>query len=264
MAVFTDQLGRTIFMEGNPKRIISLVPSLTELLYDLGLETEVAGVTKFCVRPDHWFRKKPKVGGTKTPNLETIRKISPDLVIANKEENTKESIEELAKEYPVWISDIRNVQHALSAILLIGDITGKSAEADVLVQNIRSQFAKNAQPVHSLPFQAAYLIWRNPYMAVGGDTFIHDMMMSCGLVNIFAHRCRYFPIDFASLASSNRTLILLSSEPYPFKEKNKQELQHSLPEAKIMLVDGEMFSWYGSRLKYAPQYLHQLAKQIME
>ena len=256
MPLFTDQMGRDIYLEKTPRRIISLVPSQTELLYSLGLETEVVGITKFCVHPAEWLATKTRVGGTKQINIQTIKQLQPDLIIANKEENVKEQIEALASDYPVWISDVNNLNDALQMILSVGTITGKSTKAETLIATIENQFAKLKMP--DIKPRVCYLIWQNPYMTVGGDTFISHMLQQAGFENIFAHQLRYPVITLEELSTMNYELLLLSSEPYPFSQKHIDELQPLLPGKKILLVDGELFSWYGSRLQYAPEYFRQL------
>ncbi len=260
MPQFTDQLGRNIDISINPQRIISLVPSQTELLYDLGLDQEVVGITKFCIHPQNWYHTKARVGGTKQLDIERIKDLQPDLIIANKEENTKEQIEELCRYFPVWISDIANLSNAMEMIYSIGQIVSKEKVAASLVLTIESKF--QSLMTHDTRLSAAYLIWRNPYMTVGGDTFINDMLRLAGFENIFKEHLRYPGITIQQLKESNCQTILLSSEPYPFKEKHITELQHHLPNTKIILVDGEMFSWYGSRLQYAPDYFKALWLQI--
>lgn len=243
-----------------PKRIISLVPSQTELLYSLGLDAETIGITKFCIHPQTWFKAKARVGGTKTVNIEKIRQQKPDLIIANKEENVKEQVEELAKEFPVWVTDVNNLTDALQMIADIGKITGKSEAANDLTERTGKAFGQ-LQKMEK-PVKTAYLIWRNPYMAVGGDTFIHDMLQQCGFENIFLNKTRYPEINIAELQAAGCKLLLLSSEPYPFKQKHIDELSSQLPETKIMLVDGEMFSWYGSRMLQSATYFKRLISQI--
>ena len=243
-----------------PQRIVSLVPSQTELLHYLGLETETIGITKFCVHPQSWFKTKERVGGTKTVNLDKIKKIKPDLIIANKEENVREQIEELAADYPVWLTDVNNLADALQMIKDIGILTGKTETATALINSISIGF--KAMPKTEESVETAYLIWRKPYMSVGGDTFINDMLLQCGFVNIFASQKRYPAITIAQLQTVNCQLLLLSSEPYPFKQKHIDELSSQLPNTKIILADGEFFSWYGSRLQKAPQYFMQLIGQI--
>jgi ABC-type Fe3+-hydroxamate transport system substrate-binding protein len=262
MPVYTDQLNRTIHVSSPPHRIISLVPSQTELLFDLGLEEEVIGITKFCVHPQRWFREKSRIGGTKNVHLEKVASLQPDLIIANKEENVKEQVEELAQNYPVWISDVNNLEDAISMIESIGAITGKKKVAQTITSTIHSNFHQ-LQTQNSKPqTRTAYLIWKDPYMTVGGDTFIHHMLEAAGFQNFFESRCRYPQITIEDLQAADCNLLLLSSEPYPFKQKHIDELQQHLPHTKILLVDGELFSWYGSRLLKAPAYFQNLQKQI--
>ncbi|MBA3674821.1 MAG: ABC transporter substrate-binding protein, partial [Chitinophagaceae bacterium] len=256
--------------------IISLVPSQTELLYYFGLDKEVIGITKFCVHPQVWFKTKTRVGGTKSLNIELIKKLQPDLVIANKEENVKEQIEELANEFNVWVSDVNNREDALLMIKDVGELTHKKNKAETLVAEIKMNFSelKNTtlpagQVGYKAPLtgsfgweKACYLIWQKPYMTIGGDTFINDMMRHCGLQNIFADKKRYPEITIQQLSTANCQLILLPSEPYPFKQKHIDELKEILPDKKIILVDGEMFSWYGSRLLLVPEYFNNLLKSL--
>jgi ABC-type Fe3+-hydroxamate transport system substrate-binding protein len=260
MPSFTDQLHRVITLPDIPQRIVSLVPSQTELLYDLGLETEVAGITKFCIHPESWFRNKKRIGGTKNVHIDWVHSLQPDLIIANKEENVKEQVEALAEHYPVWISDVNNLEDACDMIHELGAITGKAARAAAIVKNIRHGFAQ-FQPL-SPALSTAYLIWKNPWMTIGNDTFIHFMLSRCGLQNVFGDRIRYPAITIEDLQMARCQLLLLSSEPYPFKQQHIDELQQQLPDTQIMLVDGEMFSWYGSRLLHAPDYFESLLRNF--
>lgn len=264
---FVDQLDRTVALPNEPKRIISLVPSQTELLHHLGLEEEVIGITKFCVHPEKWFRNKPRVGGTKTVNIEKIKSLHPDLIIANKEENVQEQVEALAKEFPVWVSDVNTLDDAYEMIKGIGEITAKKQETETLVEQIQKSFAGLKLPT-AIPIairtklQTCYLIWKDPYMTAGGDTFIHDMLTNAGFENAFAQTKRYPVVTIEDLPIANCQLIFLSSEPYPFKQNHVDELQTKLPHTKIILVNGEMFSWYGSRLLQVPAYFKSLHQQI--
>ena len=248
-----------------PKRIVSLVPSQTELLHYLGLEQETVGITKFCVHPEEWFTTKTKIGGTKAIKKDIIQHLQPDLIIANKEENVREQVEELAKDYPVWVTDVNDLDDALQMINDIGELTGKAHEAGHLVLSIKKEF-NELKKLSTANYQlsTAYLIWRNPYMTIGGDTFINNMLAQCGFQNVFAGNLRYPEVTVTQLQTTNHKLLLLSSEPYPFKQKHINELQSQLPGCKIMLVDGEMFSWYGSRLLLAPQYFKTLIHSILE
>jgi ABC-type Fe3+-hydroxamate transport system substrate-binding protein len=258
MPVYTDQLGRFVELPATPRSIVSLVPSITELLHSLQLDERVTGITKFCIHPEPWFRQKTRIGGTKNINIPVVHQLQPDCIIANKEENVKEQVEELARHYPVWISDVNNLDDALEMIAQIGTITGAEAKATGLVNAINTAFAQ--LPAASPATRTGYLIWRNPYMTIGRDTFIHDMLTRCGLQNIFGHTTRYPAIDTWQLNECD--LLLLSSEPFPFQQKHIDELQGHLPNTRIMLVDGEMFSWYGSRLLHAPAYFTGLLQQL--
>jgi ABC-type Fe3+-hydroxamate transport system substrate-binding protein len=268
MPLFHDQTGREVLINERPQRIISIVPSQTELLFDLGLSGEVIGITKFCVHPEEWFRNKTRVGGTKTLNLEKIRSLQPDLILANKEENEKEQVEELAKEFPVWTSDISNLSDALEMISTVGKITGTNSEAEKIINEITSGFElleeenPKAGPGNKVEkTDTLYLIWKDPYMSIGKDSFIHDMLTRTGLHNMCSEFSRYPQIDPADFARGCR-LVLLSSEPYPFKQKHIAELKTLIPSAEVLLADGEMFSWYGSRLIKAASYFIELKKQI--
>ena len=252
--LYKDQLGREVEIPSPPQRIISVVPSQTELLYDLG--AQVLGITKFCVHPDAWFRSITRVGGTKQLNLELIASLRPDLIIANKEENEKAQIEALADRFPVWTSDIRHLGDACNMITALGDILERRHSAQLIRQRIEEGFdALTPLPV-AVP--TAYFIWREPWMVAGGDTFIHEMMARCGFRNVFADLPRYPSITLPQLAASACKLVLLSSEPYPFREKHIAGIREYVPDADIRLVDGEMFSWYGSRLMHAPAYFRTL------
>lgn len=260
MPLYTDQLQRTISLHQTPRRIVSLVPSQTELLYSLGLLEEVVGITKFCIHPRQWFTSKTRIGGTKSVKIEAVHALHPDLIIANKEENIKEQVTDLEKHYPVWISDVYNLRDAYNMIQLIGEITNKEKESTKLTVIIQNEFA-NLITKHTA-LKTAYLIWQNPYMTIGGDTFIDDMLQYCGLHNVFANLQRYPEITIEQIKAANCELVLLSSEPFPFKEKHIEELQKELPNTKIVLVNGEFFSWYGSRLQYAPAYFKELISQV--
>lgn len=273
MPSFTDQLSRTISLDHPPHRIISLVPSQTELLFTLGLEEEVVGITKFCIHPDQWFRHKTRIGGTKDIRPDIIHSLQPDLVIANKEENDRTQVEELSARVPVWISDVANLSDALQMMRSIGELTGKLQPAETLAAEIARRFAaleirvagleagtspQATAPVCGLSLRTAYFIWSKPYLVAGGDTFIQDMLHRAGFTNIFQDQTRYPSITLESLAETACDLVLLSSEPYPFKQKHIAEIKKVLPHALIRLVDGEVFSWYGSRLLQAPAYLQEL------
>ena len=241
-------------------RIISLVPSITELLHDLESGDEVVGITKFCIHPANWFSSKQRVGGTKTVDIQLVRSLKPDLIIANKEENEKDQIEELARHCKILLTDVNDLGGAISMIKDIGCAVGKANEANKINDKIQTAFSQ-LKPVNP-GIITSYFIWRNPYMVAGGDTFINDLMTRCGLKNCFATMTRYPQVRFDDLAKKDCKAILLSSEPYPFKEKHIAEFTSQLPHIPVTLVDGEMFSWYGSRLISAPEYFQRLLETL--
>jgi ABC-type Fe3+-hydroxamate transport system substrate-binding protein len=262
-----DQTGNFISIPFPPQRIISLVPSLTELLFDLGLTDEVVGITKFCVHPEQWFRNKTRIGGTKQLNLSLIESLKPDLVIASKEENVKEQVEAVQQFCPVYCSDISNLQDSYEVIEHLGFLNDRSDKATELINNIQNSFKDLS--IHAKPIKAAYLIWQEPYMTVGGDTFINHMMQLARFENVFAEEQRYPVFTVADLIKHDVEAVLFSSEPFPFKQKHldafKQEWiqQNSLRHPPILkIVDGELFSWYGSRILYAADYFRKLRESL--
>ncbi|NDC78264.1 MAG: cobalamin-binding protein [Chitinophagia bacterium] len=248
-----DALGCEVNLSGPARRIVSLVPSQTELLHDLGLDAEVVGITRFCVHPPHWRRTKTRIGGTKDVRVERICSLAPDLVIANREENVKEQVEAIRSFCPVWTSDVNDLADATEMIRSVGRLTGREAAAGSMAQSIIDAFAASGSVEESI--RTAYLIWRDPWMAAGGDTFIHDMMRRCGFSNVFADRPRYPVTTLSELSQAGVELVLLSSEPYPFRERDLEAVRRALPRTEVRLVDGEMFSWYGSRLRESARYL---------
>lgn len=243
-----------------PLRIISLVPSQTELLYHLGLDESIVGITKFCVHPAGWLKSKTIVGGTKNIHLKKINQLNPDLIIGNKEENIAEQMLELSKNYPVWITDIATLKDALQMIIDLSLLTQTLTAGKKIVDEIETCF--NQLPTIKTKIKTCYLIWKNPYMTIGGDTFISNMLAYCGFENMYADKKRYPVIEINDLKNNHCPLLLLSSEPYPFKETHLEFFQQLLPDTMIKLVDGEIFSWYGSRLLKAPEYFKQLIQQV--
>ena len=256
----TDQLGRRVAVPFPPRRIVSLVPSQTELLFDLGLGEQVVGVTKFCIHPTKARTRTTIIGGTKNFDFDKITALKPDLVIGNKEENNRDGVEQLATKYPVWLSDISNLPEALDMVRRVGFIVGAKERATALAAEIEASFAALATPQASSAAaeSVAYFIWRKPYMAAATGTFIDDMLHRTGFANAFAGLRRYPEISAAQLAAAAPQRIFLSSEPYPFAAKHVAEFQAICPAAKVDVVDGELFSWYGSRLRKSAAYFNQL------
>jgi ABC-type Fe3+-hydroxamate transport system substrate-binding protein len=255
MPVFYDQLNRLVNLPSVPKRIISVVPSQTELLFYLGLTDEIIGITKFCIHPENRFKTTTKIGGTKNLDIDRIKTLKPDIIIANKEENERSQIEVLMNICPVWISDISNLPQAIDMIERVGGLVNRKTEAIALSKTIANSFENLS--IHRSNLKVAYFIWQKPYMVAGKNTFIDSMLQKCGLINVFEQE-RYPEINADMLINAKPAVIFLSSEPYPFKEKHIEEFRALLPSAIIKVVDGELFSWYGSRLLYAPAYYQNL------
>jgi ABC-type Fe3+-hydroxamate transport system substrate-binding protein len=258
MLRLSDQTGHEVILEKKPGRIISLVPSQTELLYSLGLDEEVIGITRFCIHPQEWFRNKKRVGGTKDFKTDLIRSLQPDLILANKEENTKDKLEELQKDFPVWTSDIHTLPEAFGMIESVGMLTGKEEKANDLIQKCNAAF-ENLVPAKNRE-RILYFIWNKPWMCAGQDTFIHDMLIRCGFENACSGN-RYPEISKEEIEAIAPDRILLSSEPFPFKEKHLAEISLQFPATRVQLVDGEYFSWYGSRMLEAPVYFCSVIAQ---
>ncbi len=248
--VSVDQLGSHLEID-SPQRIVSLVPSQTELLYDLGLEDRVVGITKFCVHPEAWRKSKTIVGGTKNFHFDTIAKLNPDLIIGNKEENYENGIDTLRQRYPVWMSDVVSYADAIAMIRSVAGITDTQAKGIEIIKSIQSAFASLQ---NTRPYRTLYLMWRDPWMGAACKTFIDGMLEKAGLVNVLSDETRYPKLSVERIRDLNPELVLLSSEPFPFQSKHIDEVREILPKCKILLVDGEMFSWYGSRLRLAPAY----------
>lgn len=234
-------------------RIISLVPSLTELLVDLGLKDQLIGRTRFCIHPEG-VEDVEIIGGTKNPNLEKIVELKPDFILANKEENREEDIELLQKYSTVRVTEIDSIQGAILEISSLGDILGVKEQSGTMVDKITALL--NDRPAKS-PLSVAYFIWKDPWMTVGNDTYIHDVLYKYGLNNVYGLHKRYPKTTLEELAKHAPELILLSSEPYPFKEKHIDEIKAAYPYSRVELINGEWFSWYGSRMIKSFSFLNE-------
>ncbi len=257
-----DQIGNNLILDAFPKRIVCLVPSLTELLYDLGLDNEVVGITKFCFEPEKWFKTKNRVGGTKTIDVDKIRDLKPDLIIANKEENDQAAVESLTKDFNVYTSDIKKVPDAIRAIADIGRVTNKDFKAKTINKQILSDFDKLIEIDNKAKVRVAYFVWNEPKMVAGGDTFINSMLELAGFINVFKHLNRYPNVTEEDLKKAEPVLLLLPTEPFPFKIKHFEQFKKYVPNAKPILVQGDMFSWYGSRMLKFSAYIKKLKSTI--
>ena len=261
----TDQIGNQYTFETTPKRIVSLVPSQTELLFDLGLEDSIVGITKFCVHPFHLKSTKTIVGGTKNVKFDKIKALQPDIIICNKEENTKEIVEELQQICPVWVTDIYTIEDNNKMIHDFGELFNKRTEAKKWIDKINfahqdfTRFIKNQKQQ-----KVAYFIWANPFMVAGNNTFINELLKLNNFQNIYENKeSRYPEIELKKMRlEGNPDLVLLSSEPFPFKDEHAFEIGRFTHHAKTIFVDGEMFSWYGSRLAKAFDYFKNLHNKL--
>jgi iron complex transport system substrate-binding protein len=260
MKTFTDQIGNSHTFETSPKRIVSLVPSQTELLCDLGLEENIVGITKFCVHPYHLKSTKTIIGGTKKVNCEKIKELQPDIIIANKEENTLEIVEELKKICPVWVTNIITVEDNLTMISDFGQLFNCRTESQKWRDKIAFAYKDFQKFIQDKAVRkVAYFIWKNPHMAAGGENFINEMLRLNHFKNIYEDKGRYPEVIIQKMRiQGDPEIVFLSSEPYPFKDEDAFEIGRFTHHAKVVFVDGEMFSWYGSRLVKAFDYFKKL------
>jgi ABC-type Fe3+-hydroxamate transport system substrate-binding protein len=254
-----DQLNRIVFLKKTPLTIISLVPSQTELLVDLGLRNKIVGITKFCVHPKDLRAEKMIVGGTKKVNYDKIKSLNPDIIICNKEENTEEMVLVLENIAPVWISDIKDISDSLWMISQLGKIFDVSEKAEEVISKINKELIFFHEEVQNLPVKkVCYLIWKDPYMAAGKNTFIDYLLRINRFKNVIIdEQSRYPEVQIKDFDEAE--MILLSTEPFPFKESDVEIIKKEFNK-DIKLVDGEYFSWYGSRLIKSFQYFKELHK----
>lgn len=263
MREFEDACGRKVAVPNSPQRIVCLCPSLTETLFALGLGSRVVGRTRYCIHPAEAVASVAVVGGTKNIDFKALQQTRPDLIIAEKEENRREDVEAMAQNWPVYVCDIQNLEQAFSAIGQLGVLTGKSELAAQQVADI--QTAWRGVPRLVQPLRVLYLIWRKPWMAAGSDTYIDAVLQRAGMVNVATSLAgRYPQIASEDLAGLGADVCLLSSEPYPFKHQHCAELSALMPDTQMRLVDGEMFSWYGTRMLPAAAYMATLLQELSD
>ncbi len=255
-----DQLNRQILLKDSPQRIISLVPSITYTLSDFQLNDNVVGITRFCKFLPYSKKEKTIIGGTKDIKIDRIKSLKPDIILANKEENTKEIVEQLERIAPVFVSDIKNFEDNLVFLEKIGKIFDKEILAKYFINKLYS--LQNLLNSHKKNKKSVYLIWKNPWMTIGGDTYINEMMKLSGFDNLYKDKKRYPVTDIKEMKKLNPELILLSSEPFPFKVKHQRELQEIFPNTEVKLVEGEAFTWFGTYPLKGLKYLSELNKKI--
>ena len=261
MIVITDSTDKKINFFETPKRVVSLIPSITETLFDLGVGDTVAGISKYCVYPAEAVKGKRKVGGQKNPDFEEIKKIDPDLIILNWEENKPEHIDYLSLRYKTWITYPKTVSDAEQLLLELGQVFGVETKAAEFTDEIRNSVIK-LRSHRRAKLKALYLIWRNPWMSINHDTFIHHVMDVHHLENVYRHHPkRYFNVTSEDIEAANPDVIILPDEPYHFLEKHKLEFFHlsvsAVKSQRIFLADGTYFCWYGTRTAKASKYIQE-------
>jgi len=262
---FRDSRGHLQTIPVPPRRIVSLVPSLTETLCALGRADALVGVTEYCVHPAEMLGDKARVGGTKNPALETIVALRPDLVLANHEENRRRDVERLeAAGVRVLVTYARTVADAVDEIAMLGRLLASAGEAAAITSAIGEAWTRVRARPNPDPPNVAALIWKAPYMVVGPDTFAHDLIEQCGGRNAFAAQGerRYPRTDPQGLVAARPDVILLPTEPYAFGPRDRDELlELDLPAARsgrVHVIEGELLTWYGPRIERALEVLSAL------
>lgn len=263
---FVDASGVAVSLPGPPRRIVSLIPSITELLFSLGVGDAVAGCTIYCTQPPQGVVAKTRVGGEKNPKLEVIRALHADLVVANIEENVREHIETLrAWGIPVFVTYPRTVADGIKLLRDLGYVTGAGERGERLAADLEARLeAVRALRADRPRVRVFYPIWRNPYMTINRDTYVHDMLATCGGENVFGARPgRYPEITLAEVAERRPAVILLPDEPYRFRRAHLDDFTAypdvpAVRDGRIHLVDGKLASWYGPRIGEALRVLTEL------
>ena len=261
-----DASGVAVELARRPRRIVSLVPSITETLCALGLADALVGITVYCVEPRAVVGGKTRIGGEKNPDLEKIRGLAPDLVVANVEENLREHVDTLRSwSIPVWVTYPRTVVEGIRLIADLGAVTGTEAPASELLEQIEPLYARVAGAAARRPaVDVFYPIWRGPYMTINRDTYIHDMLRVCGARNVFGDRPERYPtVTLDEVAARRPAVILLPDEPFRFRRAHLADFASYLDvpavrDGRIHLVDGKPFSWHGPRIAEALRMLPAL------
>ena len=253
---FRDASEATLVLSAVPRRIVSLVPSITEILFALGVGDAVAGCTIYCTEPAEGVAAKARVGGEKNPALDAIRALGADLVIANVEENLREHVEALRGwGIPVYVTYPRTVADGIRLVRELGELTGAAGRGAAIAAALEADLARALGARGAGPRPRVFCpIWRRPYMAVGGDTYANDMLSVCGGDNVFAGgAARYPTVTLEEVAAAAPDVILLPDEPYRFRRAHVADFapfpdMPAVARGKIHLVDGKLLTWYGPRI----------------
>jgi len=268
--VVTNFDGSELALPHPAERIISLVPSETETLYYLGAEERLIALTDYCIHPPSLFKKRTRVGGPKDPKLERIRDLEPDLILANKEENTREAVDELRAIAPTFVSEVVTLDDAKALISALGTLTDSAAKASELcasIENTRRRFAEH--PPDFAFRRALYLVWKEPYRTISEQTYIYNLLSAAGLSPLAFPQLpsRYPELPPEVIAESGAELVIFPDEPHNFTYSDIQEFSEQFPELPavanhaLFKVDGATLCWYGYRTTYALDYIASFMMQ---
>jgi ABC-type Fe3+-hydroxamate transport system substrate-binding protein len=291
--IFVDALGRVVHIPYTPQRLVSLVPSMTEVLCSFARGQQVLGITDYCTEPAAAVATKTRVGGTKNPDIATILALHPDLVFAVAEENRRQDVEQLAAAgVPVYVFAPRTVRDGIDLLWRVADLVDCRTEVSAQIQLIEQEYAETVALVARRQRVRVFCpIWKDPYMTINADTYVHDVIHVCGGDNIFAHRQRRFPlaadlgqqpeataeryaeqdrryprITLEEMAALRPEVILLPDEPYAFSQADSADFMRfpevpAVRDRRILLIDGKMVSWYGPRIGHSLRTLRTLLQR---
>jgi ABC-type Fe3+-hydroxamate transport system substrate-binding protein len=287
---FVDAMGRTVYIAPHPQRLVSLVPSLTEILFDFGCGAEVVGITDYCTEPAIEVAQKMRIGGTKNPNFTAILALQPDLVFAVAEENRRDDVARLeAAGIPVYVFEPVTVRDGIELLWRVAEMLACREAVAASLQAIEDIYAETQTLTATRPSARVFCpIWKDPYMTINAGTYVHDMLRVCGGDNIFAERDRRFPlaadlgqqpertgsrdterdrryprVTLEEMAVLRPDVILLPDEPYVFSEADVADFTAftdvpAVSEQRIYLIDGKILSWYGPRIGQSLRTLREL------
>ena len=280
MRDLVDTFGRAVRVADEPRRLVSLVPSLTEILFDFGRGEQVMALTDYCTEPAAEVAGKTTIGGTKNPDVAAIIDLRPDLVLAVAEENRRVDVDRLAEAgVPVYVFEPRTVRDGVALLWRVADLLGCRTEMAGRVEAIEQELAETEAAVAAKPPVRVFCpIWKDPYMTINHDTYIHAMLAACGGDNVFADRHRRFPlaadlgrqaeaedqrheardrryprVSLDEMAARRPAVILLPDEPYPFSDADLPDFAPfaevpAVRDGRVHLIDGKIVSWYGPRI----------------
>ncbi|MDX1657615.1 MAG: helical backbone metal receptor [Nitriliruptorales bacterium] len=260
MKTVTDELGASVAMPDEPKRLVSLVPSLSEALWWFHVADRLVGVTDYCVAPPHGFPRAERVRGTKNPDVDAIVGLDPDLVIANEEENRRLDVERLRDAgVAVYVTAPRSVSDAAATLADVGGLVGQAKAGRGLAQSIERALAQASRRRVEPPLDAFVPIWRDPWMATGRDTYAADLLEQCGFRVVPAVE-RYPELDLDAVAATDPDVVLLPDEPYAFGEADREAFDDW--DVAVRLIDGTALTWYGPRTPQAIGDLVRLGRSL--